>query len=299
MSKGVNPDIKELLALRYYASNIQMFNKRKVSSAQLGNRLSITRGKGMDFEEVRRYQAGDDIRLIHWPLTARLGKPFTKIYREERERAVYLLIDQSASMQFGTRVCFKSVLAAKVAALLGFAGLSHHEQIGGVVFNNDVAEYVKPKRSRQSLLDLFNLVANSNALKHQQGGLNNTLQFISRNVQTGSMVILISDFFMFNEDTKTYLRLITQKCELMNIFIYDPLEANLPASGDYAFTYDGKQKLEINANTKTKGIYQEQFLKRISQVEELSQKNDMQFIQLATNDDLVRKISHGIIKYGY
>lgn len=299
MSKGIIPDINELLALRHYAGSIQFFNRQKVNTPQTGTRLSQARGRGMDFEEVRQYQSGDDVRLIHWSLTARLGKPYTKVYREERERAIYLVLDQSTSMKFGTRVSFKNVLAAKVAALLGWAALQNHEQIGGIVFNDNAAEFIKPKRSRQSLLDMFNLMTNSNALKHYNGGLNNALQFMSKNIQSGSVVIVISDFFNTNEDMQTYLRLIARKCELINVFTYDPLEAKLPDSGRYSFTQDGQQQLAINASKKNNDIYTTPFLKRLELVKQLSQKNRMQFVQLATNDDLVNKINRGVMKYGY
>lgn len=299
MTKGIQSDIRELLALRYYSGSIQFFNNQKVDLLQAGNRLSLARGRGMDFEEVRSYNPGDDIRLIHWPLTARLGKPYTKIYREERERAVYLLIDQSSSMQFGTKVCFKSVLASKLAALLGWAALNNHEQIGGIVFNNNASEYVKPKRSRKSLLDIFNLVSNSNKLHHNKGGLNNVLQFVLNNLQTGSIVIVISDFFEANEETLKYLNKISQKCEIINLFIYDILETKLPDFGQYNFTDDGKLQLQISADKKNQKLYSAPFLQRLEQIELFSRKNRMQFVKLKTNDDIVKCINHGITKYGY
>lgn len=300
MTKGIHSDITKLIAIRHYARNIHFFNDQKVSGAQSGSRLSFSRGRGMDFEEVRRYQPGDDIRLIHWPLTARLGKTYTKIHREERERAIYLLIDQSASMQFGTRVCFKSVLAAKIASLFGWAALNHHEQIGGIVFNNDSAQFIKPKRSRQSMLDLFNLVTKPEAIKQYTGGLNNALQLISRKLQSGSIVVVVSDYFHINEETETYLRLISQKCEVINLFVYDQLEVNLPSTGHYSFTQDGKIQLEIDANRKNCTRYSELFTKRLAAIEQLSQKNNMQLIKIATNDDLVQKINHGVLKkHGY
>jgi len=299
MSNGIIPDIKELLALRHYALSIQFFNRQKVNLAVTGTQLSVARGRGMDFEEVRRYQPGDDIRLIHWPLTARLGKPFTKIYREERERAVYFLIDQSYSMQFGSRVCFKSVLAAKIAAILGWSALKHHEQVGGIVFNNCNSAFVKPARSRKALLDIFNIITHADALKQQKGGLLNALQLIIPKLQSGSIVIAISDFFTLDDEVKSCLRLITQKCELINLFVSDPLEAKLPDSGYYTFSGEGKAKLGIHANKKNARLYAAPFLNRLNQMQLFSQKNRMQFVQLATTDDLVQKINYGIMKYGY
>lgn len=296
MNNGIDTNIRELLALRHHANNINFFNKQKVNTVESGNQLALARGRGMDFEEVRRYQMGDDIRLIHWPLSARLGKPYTKIYKEERERAVYLVIDQSDSMHFGTRVCFKNVLAAKIAAIFGWAALNNQEQIGGIVFNDNAAEFIKPRRSHQSMLDVFNLITTTEALKQANGGLNNALQTIYKKLQTGSIVIVISDYLDLNEDTKTYLNLISRKSELINVLVYDPLEANLPdGSGHYTFCDGNKSRLDINSNTKNRRQYSAPFNDRLNQLKQLSQ----QLLNIATNDNLVNKINYGAFRnYG-
>jgi len=300
MNNGIRPSIHELLALRHYAGNIQFFNKNKVHATQAGNRLSIARGRGMDFEEVRRYQPGDDIRLIHWSLTARLGKPFTKIYREERERSVYFVIDQSATMHFGSKVCFKNVMAAKIAALLGWTALQHHEQVGGIVFNNDYAEYIKPKRSRQALLNLFNLLNNNQGICHYNGGLSANLELLSRNLHSGSVVIIISDFFNLDNQTECYLKQINKKAEIINIMVYDPLEVNLPGSGNYSFSNEkGQERLEISSTKNNKELYNRQFIKRLNLIETISRQNQMQFVKIATNDNPLQQINQGILKYGY
>jgi uncharacterized protein (DUF58 family) len=294
MTNGIWPDLKELLALRYYASSIDLFNRQKVNQTTSGNNLSYSRRRGMDFEEVRRYQAGDDIRLIHWPLTARLGKPYTKIYKEERERAVYLLIDQSISMNFGTRVCFKNVLAAKLAAVLGFAALGGNDQIGGMVFNDEYSEFIAPKRSRKSLLDIFNLLTTPNSLKSYQGGLTNTLKFLLPRLHTGSIIIVISDYCLADTDTDTYLKLIAQKSQVINLFVYDNLEEKLPGIGQFNFTDTGKNHLEISSGKKNNTLYAKEFSSRLDRIEHLSRKHNMQFIKLATNDDMVRQINHSL-----
>lgn len=299
--RSIRPTIKELLALRYQARDIQFFNQTKVHSSQAGNRISIARGRGMDFEEVRRYQPGDDIRLIHWPLTARLGKPYTKIYKEERGRAIYLIVDQSKTMHFGTRVCFKNVLAAKTAALLGWAAINHHEQVGGIIFNDGSAEYIKPRTGRQQLLNCFNLLSDNRALKHYSGGLEASLSLINYNIQSGSVVIIISDFFQINEQIETHLKLINKKAEIINIMVYDPLEESFPDFGNYNFTDEENPdaKLEISATKQNKDLYSSNFNKRQNKIEHISKQNQMQFIKLATNDNLVQKINRGVLKYGY
>lgn len=114
----------------------------------------------MDFDEVRHYQAGDDIRLMHWALTARLGKPYTKVYHEERERSLYFVLDQTKSMHFGTRECFKSVKATNILALIGFGALEAHEKVGGIIFDDHGYNFYPAKQDKSALVKMFNFVAN-------------------------------------------------------------------------------------------------------------------------------------------
>lgn len=298
-NSAICPAINELIALRHYAKSINFFGNNKVRSNLVGNKLSIARGRGMDFDEVRHYQAGDDVRLIHWSLTARLGKPYTKVYREERERMVYLVVDQSSSMYFGTKTSFKNVLAAKVAAVLGWAALANHEQIGGVIFNDESLEYIKPKRSRQQLLTMFNLLHHGELRARQSGGLFNALQLLNQNLQTGSIVIVISDFLNLDAASMQYLQLINRRAEVINILTYDPLEVNLPDQGFYSFTDSGKNKLSISATTKNKQKYAATFNQRLATVQQLANQSRMQLVKIATNDNIVNTINHGVMKYGY
>ena len=297
MSNGITPEINQLLALRHSAKELQLFNPVRINSLSAGINLSHARGRGMDFDEVRRYQAGDDIRLIHWQLSARLGKTYTKVYHEERERALYLIIDQSISMRFATKVAFKSVIAANLAAIFGWAALGAHQQVGGIVFNEANSSYVKPKRSRQSLLDMFNLLS-SEKLTRQQGGLINSLQFILQQVQSGSSVIVLSDFSQISPEVERYLRLIAQKSELTNILIYDPIEANLPISGSFNFTNQAQQQLEISANSRSCERYALPFAQAQHHLRQFSRQNGMHFLTLATNDDLVTMLKRGIHTHG-
>ena len=298
---GIIPDIKSLLGLRFHAKRIQFFNAQNVNTNQAGNCVSRARGRGMDFEEVRHYQPGDDVRLIHWPLTARLGKPYTKIYREERERAIYFVVDQSPSMHFGTRVCFKNVLAANAMAVMGWAALEHHQQVGGVIFNHELSHIIPPKRSRGALLKFFNLLANLGDNKHlnQNVGLNDILKRLLKTTRSGSVVIIVSDFMGFDNATKMWLKLLSKTNEVIHVFTYDPLELDLPDAGNYTFG-DGSSHLMINADDKKqRKLYAQNFKQRFSAVKDFSKQYRLPFVSLATNDDLVKTINHGMMRYGY
>ena len=298
---GIIPTIQSLLGLRFYAKRIQFFNTENVNTSQTGNSISRARGRGMDFEEVRHYQPGDDVRLIHWPLTARLGKPYTKIYREERERAIYFIVDQSPSMHFGTRVCFKNVLAANAMSLMGWAALEHHQQVGGIIFTDELSHIISPQRSRTSLLKFFNLLANPSENKNtnQKVYLNGILKHLLKKVRSGSVVIIISDFMGFDHETTTWLKLLSRTNEVIHVFTYDPLERNLPNAGSYTFG-DGNSQLTINADDKKqRQLYAQDFEQRLSVVKNFSKQCHLPFVSLATNDDLVKTINHGIMRYGY
>ncbi len=141
---GVILGSEELIRLRSQASLPGLAPQRRVMTTQTGPYASPFKGRGIDFAEVRAYLPGDDIRNIDWRVTARTGQPHTKLFREERERPVLLLVDLGASMRFGTRVAFKSVLAARAAALLGWAAVGHGDRVGGVVFAGQEHQELRP-----------------------------------------------------------------------------------------------------------------------------------------------------------
>lgn len=300
MSRGIIPQINEMLNMRYHANSIKMFDNRyKAGTHQIGNRLSHSKGRGVDFDEVRPYQNGDDIRMIHWSLTARLGKPYTKIYKEERERAVYLFVDQSSYMNFGTKVCFKNVLAANIAALLGFAALENQEQIGGIIFNDDKAQLFKPQRTRQSISNMINVLQNQDKLLGHYDSFKTALKQLVQKIHYGSTIIIISDFSKFDEETKKYLSQINHKTQIVNIMTYDQLEAVLPEDGgSFTFTKTGTEKLKIAANSQNRERYHNSFEKRRQDIADYSRKQGMQFISIATNDNIIDKINHGVMGYG-
>ncbi|MDD3266263.1 MAG: DUF58 domain-containing protein [Burkholderiales bacterium] len=300
MSRGITPQIDEMLNMRYHANSIKMFDNRYKSGAhQIGNRLSHSKGRGVDFEEVRPYQNGDDIRLIHWSLTARLGKPYTKVYKEERERAVYLFIDQSSNMNFGTKVCFKNVLAANIASLLGFAALENQEQIGGIIFNDNKAQLFKPERTRQSISNMINVLQNQDKMLSHYNSFKIALKQLVQKIHYGSTIVIISDFSKFDNETKAYLNQINHKTQIINIMTYDPLEAVLPEfAGSFTFTATGKEKLKIAGTTQNRERYQNSFETRRQDIKDYSRKLGMQFISIATNDNIIDKINHGVMGYG-
>ncbi|HEY6130551.1 MAG TPA: DUF58 domain-containing protein, partial [Halioglobus sp.] len=143
---GAYVQLNELIALRFPAQQIKLGRRKRALNSLAGPIKSNFRGRGIDFEEVRSYQPGDDIRTIDWRVTARTGSAHTKLFREERERPVMVVIDQRGSMFFGSTHCFKSVLAAQLASLLAWSALHGGDRVGGLVFNDEGHQEIRPRR---------------------------------------------------------------------------------------------------------------------------------------------------------
>jgi uncharacterized protein (DUF58 family) len=234
-----------LTSARFAADDLDLPSLLQAQSAVGGGHRSRVRGRGLEFEEVRAYQAGDDIRNIDWRVTARSGRPFTKLFREERERPLLLLVDQRQSMFFGSRTCFKSVTAAYLGALIAWAGLRSGDRIGGIVLGNAGNGDVRPRHTRaaamtwlQQLHD-FNhrLDAHTAAASDPGASLANALMELRRSARPGSALILISDFDGADDPrVGEQLHRLAQHNALLALRIFDPLERELPPPARYTFT---------------------------------------------------------------
>lgn len=297
--KGVRADIKELLGYRYRAKALKIFANQKINTVNVGSKASKAKGRGIDFNEVRHYQAGDDIRLMHWALTARLGKPFTKVYNEERERTMYFVVDQSSSMQFGTRECFKSVKMANTTALLGFGALEAHEKVGGVIFDDNGYSFYPAKQDKSALMRMLSYMTKEEAKPQvvTNKGLASALKFLYAKIRSNSVIVVLGDFNVFDEQAQQYLKFLAKKNEIINIFSYDPIEKELPVKDTYNFSNGTENIVLDTANTKQHRVYQDIYNARYKAIKEFSKQYQLAFFEIATNDDLVKTINYGVAGY--
>lgn len=238
--RGASIVLADLLRWRLAAQHIPLENRRN-SSQLTGGRRSNLRGRGIDFDEVRLYQAGDDVRAIDWRVTARTGKPHTKIFREEKERPILLVLDLRSAMFFGSRRCFKSVLAAHAAALLAWATLESGDRIGAVLVSDDGIIDIKPRRSRHTVLQLFRQMLDINHKQSQQKNSQTpvqnapTLEHITQQVRAvakpGSCVIFLSDFHDWQTHCAQNLYPVVRHSQCFAIQVGDAMEEQLPAVG--------------------------------------------------------------------
>lgn len=227
--------LDELVGLREMAQALRRNSRRKSAAPSSGPAASRRLGRGLDFAEVRDYQAGDDVRNIDWKVTARTGKAHTKLFVEERERPVMFIVDFRSHMRFGTQGMFKSVMAARLAALLGWTANINQDRVGGFVFTDDWHTEIRPRSGRHGLMALFRGIAEAqmHAPSGDTGQLADTLKRLRSVVHAGSTAVVLSDFIGFDDKAKSAMGKMLSKLDLQVVHIVDPLECQLPVSGRY------------------------------------------------------------------
>lgn len=234
-SSPASTSLDDLVNLREAAHALRRNTRRKSAAPAQGAAASKKLGRGLDFAEVREYHSGDDVRMIDWKVTARTGNTHTKLFVEERERPVMLVVDFRSHMRFGTQGMFKSVMAARLCALLAWTANMNQDRVGGFVFTDDWHTEVRPRTGRRGLMMLFQGIAQAqmHAPSGDQGLLSETLARLRQVVHAGSSVIIISDFIGFDEQAKMAMGNLIQRIDLQAIHIVDPIEMSLPAAGRY------------------------------------------------------------------
>ena len=290
----VSVSLKTLIDLAKQATRINLHHAQN-RSQQSGGYVSRFKGRGMEFDETRLYQPGDDIRSIDWRVTARTGKTHTKVFREERERPVFISVDDRLTMQFATRGVFKSVLAAKLAGLLAWAAEYHGDRIGGQIFSELECRELKPQNGRHAVLRFLNAIVGKTNLTSSVNELGTTvlpkitleqvLARLTQHARPGSLVYVISDFRGINEQTETYLAKLAQHCEVVLIFIYDPLESSLPTKGRYRFTNNERDVVIDTSDEQRLKNFQNLFTLRLQRIESLAKKRGLIFLKCSTSED--------------
>ncbi len=289
---GAYCELPQLIQQRYSGEQLNLSRHQRALSLSTGSSKSNFRGRGIDFEEVRGYQPGDDIRTIDWRVTARTGTPHTKIFREERERPVLIVTDQRNRMFFGSRQQFKSVLACRCSALLAWAALKQGDRIGGLVFSDTEHQEVRPKRSRRSVLSLL-----SNLSQYNRGlptgsttpaseSFSQALIELRRIARPGSSIYFVSDLCGAESDSALeHLYQLSRHTEISALHCSDPLEAELPEVGLYRVS-NGSQETDLFTGNKLlrqqyREVYQSQLHHRQSEFGKLG----IPLITLSTTDD--------------
>jgi uncharacterized protein (DUF58 family) len=283
----ISVSLKTLIDLAKPASGLNLHQSQK-RSLQSGAYMSRFKGRGMEFDEARLYQPGDDIRTIDWRVTARSGKPHTKMFREERERPVFISVDNRLAMHFATRGVFKSVLAAKLAGLLAWTADYHGDRIGGQIFSEHECRELKPQNGTHAVLRFLNALVKPQNPIDKVFTLDQVLARLNQHARPGSLVYIISDFRGINEQAETHIAKLSEHCEVVLIFIYDPLESSLPTNGRYRFTDDERDVVIDTSDQQRLSSYQQRFVQRLQRLELLAKKKGLIFIQCSTVEDPIQ-----------
>ena len=231
----VHTSLDELVSLQSLAAFVSS-RKRRTAARQQGTAPSKHFGRGLDFAEVREYHAGDEVRMMDWNVTARTGRAHIKVFMEERERPVLFLVDQTSSMNFGTKGMFKRSMAVRLAAVLSWCALSDGDRIGGVVALPEHVLRIKPVGQRRGILRLLQALASTstdappNAMMSEHTLLR-SLQQIRILAPSGSRVVLISDFLNIDESIEQEISGLLKRVEITPICVQDALEHTLPTRG--------------------------------------------------------------------
>ncbi len=284
----VRVSLPALVGLSRAAASIRL-GRGRILSRQSGDYQSPFRGRGMEFDESRLYQPGDDIRNIDWRVTARTGKTHTKLFREERERPVFVWMDLRRTMHFATRGRYKSVQAAQLAALIAWSALNNGDRVGGVIFSEHEHHELKPQRGKTAVLRLINRIVNDAAwsLPASAGGdrqsLEHALQRLRRVARPGSLIFLISDFRELDSQAEIPLARLCRHNEVVMLFVYDRLEEELPPPGRYRVVDGGREFLLDTSDGHLAGQYRRQFRARLDRLRQLSRLNRIILVPCRTD----------------
>ncbi|HAG77182.1 MAG TPA: DUF58 domain-containing protein, partial [Pseudomonas sp.] len=246
---GIRVSLAELIDMRHRVREVPLFSTPHRRSPLVGLHHSKLRGRGVDFDQVRIYQPGDDVRTIDWRVTARTQEPHTKLFHEERERPIYIVVEQSPRLFFGSCRLFKSVLAAQAASLIGWAALSHNDRVGGLVFGDERQE-IKPRRSKQSLLQLLDRVTRANNRLQPDNPIDPdafsmALRRAREVLRPGSLSVILCDERTLTDAAEQQLSLLARHVDLLLLPLFDPLDHALPAAGLLRFS-EGNARLELD-----------------------------------------------------
>ncbi|MBT3228780.1 MAG: DUF58 domain-containing protein [Candidatus Marinimicrobia bacterium] len=261
---------------------IELSTRHLVNEVFGGEYHSVFKGRGMEFAEVREYSPGDDIRTIDWNVSARTGVPYVKLFEEERELTVMILVDASASGAFGTRVQMKRALAAELSAVLAFSAVKNNDKVGLIIFTDHVEKYIPPRKGRSHVLRVIREVLNHEP-EHQGTSINTALEFMSRVIRKRSVTFMISDFL--DKDYERSIKQASRKHDMLSFHLQDPWEIELPNLGLIQI-HDGETgetSLINTGNASLRQTYQVKSQERFNKLQAFFKSSGLDYLPIRTD----------------
>ncbi len=256
-----------------------------------GEYHSAFKGRGMAFSEVREYQFGDDIRNIDWNVTARYGHPFVKIYEEERELTVMLLIDVSGSREFGTFEKLKKNIITEISAILAFSAMQNNDKIGVIFFSNTIEKFIPPKKGKSHILRIIRELIEFQP-KERGTNISETLRYLTNAIKKRCTAFVISDFMDDHKDLEMALSIANSKHDVVALKIYDEREKELPPIGLIKLkdAETGQYTVVDTSSAKTRKMYNEWWIKHMAKLDVMFKKCGVDYTSVNTNEDYVRSL---------
>ncbi|MGF1719318.1 DUF58 domain-containing protein [Vibrio kyushuensis] len=286
----VYTNLNTLIKLQFRAKAFSLMPNQPINSTLNGRHGSKIRGRGLNFEELRHYHPGDDIRTLDWKVTNRTKKPHVRLFTEERQRNVILLIDQRISMFFASQNKMKSVVASEIAALLAWNVIAAGDQVGAVIFNDKKIITLPPKQNRASLIRLLSQIVNiNNALQVGQvpkaTQLNTALKVAHRCARSDTLIICISDGFGWTDESSNWVHLLSKHNETIGVTIFDECELYLPQLKNMVIT-DGSQQISISTfDKKLRHRFTQSYIHQSEVMQRAFKKVGAPLISISTDKD--------------
>ena len=293
---GVYANLDDLIRIRFKARDFSFMPRQPVTSILSGRYASRLRGRGLNFEEMRRYLPGDDVRTMDWRVTARTRQPHVRVYTEEKDRSVLLLVDQRANMFFGSRDRMKSVTAAELAALGAWRALDAGDRVGAVVFNDTEVTDIRPQRSQQAVMSILGTVVEMNQrlrvgsdIEPNPGMLNEALRKAVRLAAHDVLVVIVSDFFGVDAQTERLAASLAEHNDVLGLLVHDPLRLN--PHGHSISVSDGKLQMQMDlANEKLREKLAEDYRLEQEQITHFLKKLSAPLLLVSNEGDVVKQI---------
>jgi uncharacterized protein (DUF58 family) len=285
------------------AELLKKVRKIEIKTRGLSNQVfsgqyhSAFKGKGMAFSEVREYQFGDDIRSIDWNVTARFNHPFVKIYEEERELTVMLLIDVSASNEFGSRRQLKSELMTEIAGVLSFSAIFNNDKVGVIFFSNKIEKFIPPQKGTAHILRIIRELLN---FKPDNNGtdISEALRYLTNVIKKRCIAFVISDFI--DSNFQDAFKIANKKHDIIAIRLYDERETALPDIGLVRFkdSESGKTLLIDTSSSTARNFYQRQWNEKTEQFKNQLVKSGIDLVTISTDQDYIKPLINLFKKRG-
>ena len=287
---GLFVTVEDLVAERLLSQKWQINRLNKVTSDKSGEIKSLFKGRGMEFEEIRAYAFGDDVRDIDWRVTARKQQPYTKLYAEEKDREVYVLLDMSTTMVFGTKKELKSVTAAKITARIGWQSLQHKDRFGCLLYCQDNMVLLKAQNTQANMMLIFRKIAEVSrriltpTANDNKNSFKKAIALLQQSIKHRAIVFVISDFSSFSEDIQQSFAQLAKKADVTFIPVYDCLEVLPPINGEYMVQQNDEQLVFSTSEKSFDKVYRRYFAHKHQEISDFCRKFKMHYLENKTEE---------------